>query len=101
MVFNSTGFNNPLELITFLDAETLSSGFHVFGIAFIGTITIIIFMALKTYTKTAKAFAVAFAVGMVTAYLGWLIGFITIQIFVFYIFGFVASALFLRLESNK
>ncbi len=101
MVFNSTGFNNPLELITFLDNESISSGFHVFGIAFIATISVVVFMALKTYTTTARAFAVTFAVGMVASYLGWLIGFITIQIFTFYVIGFVVSATLLRLESNR
>jgi hypothetical protein len=101
MVFNATGYETPIELITFLDNETLAYGFHVLGIAFMLMITATIFLAVKTYTSTARAFAVTFAVGMVVSFLGWLIGFITIPLFTFYVIGFVASATFLRLESNR
>ena len=101
MVFNSTGFNTPLELITFLDQETTSGGFPVLGLAFMLMITAVIFLALKTYTSTGRAFAVTFAVGMVVSFLGWLIGFIDIYIFTVYVIGFAVSTAILRFESNR
>ncbi len=101
MVFNSTGFNTPLELIAFLDQETTASGFPVLGVAFMLMITAVIFLALKTYTSTGRAFAVTFAVGMVVSFLGLLIGFIDWTIFTFFVIGFAVSTALLRTEANK
>ena len=100
MVFNATGYNNPIELLQFLDEQTVSNGFPAFGIAFLLMITVAIFMALSGQTS-ARRFAVTFAVMGVVSFLGYLIGFINIQVFTFYLIGFGVSVVFLRMESNK
>ena len=100
MVFNATGYNNPIELLQFLDKQTLSNGFHVFGTVFLMMITVAIFLALAGQSP-ARRFAVTFAIMGVISFLGFLIGLITIQVFTFYLVAFAATATFLRLEANK
>jgi hypothetical protein len=100
MALNSTGYNTPIEALQFLDQQTLSNGFPVFGIAFLMMITVAIFMALSGQTS-ARRFAVTFSVMGVVSFLGFLIGWIDISVFTFYLIGFAISVVFLRMESNK
>ena len=100
MAINSTGYNNPIEALRYLDLQTTSNGFHVFGIVMMMIITVAIFLAMQGQT-TARRFAVTFAVMGVVSFLGFLIGWITAQVFTFYLIGFIVSTALLRMESNR
>ena len=100
MALNSTGYNTPIEALTFLDQQTTANGFPAFGIAFLMMITVAIFIALQGQTS-ARRFAVTFAVMGVVSFLGFLIGFIDISVFTFYLIAFAFSVVALRMEANK
>lgn len=100
MSLNATGYNNPIEALNFIDAQTTSNGFPVFGIVFMLMITVVIFLAMNGQTS-GRRFAVTFAIMGIISFLGYLIGFVTIAVFTFYVVAFVLTASFLRTEANK
>ena len=100
MAMNATGFNTPIEALSYLDQQTTQNGFPVFGIVFMLMITVVIFLALSGQTS-GRRFAVTFAIMGVLSFLGSLIGFLDISVFMFYLIAFGLTSPFLRQESNK
>lgn len=101
MALNSSGFNTPIEALQFLDQESASFGFPVFGMVFLFVITLTLFMVMKSYTTSARAFAATFGVMGVLAFLMFIIGLIQGQVLAFYLVGFIVTATMLRMEANK
>lgn len=100
MALNATGYNNPIETLQFLDQQTTSNGFPVFGVVFMMMITVAIYLALSGQSS-ARRFAVTFGIMGVVSFLGFLMGWINVHVFTFYLIAFALTVVFLRMESNK